>query len=80
MNWKKKKKLMKITRLEKQSRYNPDEVRITVEITLSKAELGMLEYQGFDLFPDFLIPELLITAGNKYKGKVKDGRIKDNDF
>lgn len=69
---------MKITRLEKQSRYNPDEVRITVEITVSKFELQMLEYQGFDLFPDFLIPELLITIGNKYKGKVKNGRIKDN--
>ena len=67
---------MKITKLEKQSRYNPDEVRVVVEITVSKTELEMLDYQGFDLFPDHLIPELLIIVGKKYKDKVKDGRIK----
>lgn len=70
---------MKITKLEKQSSYNPDEVKVTVEITVFKSELAMPEYHGFDLFPDHLIPELLITVGKKYKGFILKGRIIQNE-
>lgn len=69
---------MKITKLEKRSKYDPNEVVVAVEITLKKDEIDMLDYEGFDLFPDRLIPDLLVFAGKHYKGYIKGGKIDHN--
>jgi len=66
---------MRITRLEKNAMLNSNTVRLSLDIQLTSAELEMIDYGGFDLFPDELIADLLVAVGKKYQGKIKKGRI-----
>lgn len=53
---------MKITKLEKHADLNRKKAIIKVEIEVSPTE----GYEGFDLFPDEMIPDLLLALGRKY--------------
>lgn len=65
---------MKISKLQKEALLDKKEVRLTVEITIDTTDI---DYQGFDLFPDELIPDVLVAVGRKYSNKIKKGKIKD---
>lgn len=60
----------RITKLEKEVFMDKQECRITVEITVPKME----GYQGLDVFPDALIPDLLLAMSRKYR--IKKGKLK----
>lgn len=75
---------MRITKLLKESNLDDDTAKIIVEITVPRQK----DYTGFDVFPDQLIPDLLLAMSRRYKfveGKLiekgllpnvsKEGRI-----
>lgn len=66
---------MKITRLEKEARYNTHSVKISLDIEIGREELENIEYEGFDLLPDHLIADVLIAIGRKYSKAIKQGEI-----
>jgi hypothetical protein len=68
---------MKITKLEKETNYISNTVKIGVEITIDKYGLDILKYvgNGFDYIPDEMIPSILVAVGKVYKGKIKNGKI-----
>lgn len=68
---------MKITRLEKTALLGNKTVTISLDIELTQSELDQVDYRGFDLFPDYLIADLLVAVGRKYKGKIKKGKLKE---
>lgn len=68
---------MKITKLEKHAKLLDGTVKISVDIQVETEEIESLGYEGFDLFPDELIADLLVAVGRKYKGKIKEGKIKN---
>lgn len=66
---------MKITKLQKEAIYGSGLSRITVEITLESSDLANFDYEGLDLLPDEMIPEILISTGKMYIGKIKNGKF-----
>lgn len=69
---------MKITKLEKNTIFTNDTVKINVEITLDKEDIdyfGSLIGTAFDPVPDDIIPSILEAIGKTYKGRVKNGKI-----
>ena len=68
---------MRITKLEKEINYLNDTAKITVEITIEKEGLDLLKYHGLDMLPDGMIPSVLIAVGSMYRGRIKDGKIKE---
>lgn len=69
---------MKITKLEKHARLIDGSVKISVDIEVNEDEIVNLGYEGYDLFPDYLIADLLVAVGREYKGKIKKGRLIEN--
>lgn len=66
---------MEITKLEKQANYLLNQCKITVEITIPSTDLVMFDYQGIDMIPDEVIPDILTAVGRMYSRKIKHGRI-----
>ena len=64
--------IMEITKLTKEAMVLVDKCRITVEITVDRPK----SYIGLDVFPDEMIPVLLIGTGLKYKRRIKKGKLK----
>ena len=56
--------------LIKESKLTSDEATITVKITVNRYK----DYQGFDIFPDELIPDLILAASRKIR--IKKGKLK----
>lgn len=68
---------MKLTRLEKTALLTDNTVTLSLDIKLSQEELDKIDYRGFDLFPDYLIADMLVAVGKKYKDKIKKGKINE---
>lgn len=68
---------MKITKLEKEINYLNDTAKINVEITIEKEGLDLLKYHGLDMIPDDMIPSILVAVGSMYRGRIKNGQIKE---
>ena len=65
---------MKITKLQKEALFNTEKCRVTVEITVDRPD----GYDGFDIFPDESIPDLLVAIGRMYKRAIKDGKLNED--
>jgi len=69
---------MKITKLEKNTIFINDTVKINVEIELDKFDTDYfcsLLGTAFDPIPDDIIPSIIEAIGKTYKGRVKNGKI-----
>ena len=68
------KEKMKLTKLTKESNIQEDTAKIIIELEVSRPK----GYEGFDVFPDKLIPDLFVAASRKYI--VKKGKVKERAF
>lgn len=66
---------MRITKLEKHAMYHDGTVKVSVDIVVDADEIRQIGYEGLDLFPDYLVADLLVAVGRKYKGKIKKGKL-----
>ena len=65
--------MLTITKLSKECNLLEDNAKVTVEITVSRKD----GYSGFDVFPDELIPDLLLAVSRKYS--IKKGKLHEKD-
>jgi hypothetical protein len=68
---------MEISKLEKEINFMNNTAKISVEITIEKEALELLKYHGLDMIPDDMIPSVLVAVGSMYKGRIKNGKIKE---
>lgn len=66
---------MRISKLEKEVLFEKGEVRLSVEILVSRGELTSLKYDGFDMLPDEAIPDILLAISRRYARRIGRGRI-----
>jgi hypothetical protein len=67
---------MRISKLEKETNLDKKEVKIKVEILLDENDLTLLDYRGFDMFPDEKVPDLLVAAGRMCKNKIFKDKLR----
>lgn len=66
---------MKITKLEKTCIYGSGLCRISLDIEIDMSDFAHFDYEGLDMIPDDIIPDILTAIGRMYKGKIKKGKI-----
>jgi hypothetical protein len=62
---------MEITKMTKEANLINNEVKLTVEITLSIEDLVEYDYEGFDALPDEAIPDIIVAAAKLHKNKQR---------
>ena len=65
---------MKITKFKKEANIENDTARILIEVEVARHP----KYEGFDVFPDKLIPDLLLAASRRYR--IKKGELKESSL